>query len=265
MDFYKRPFVPPYVALYSYYAVLTFLATVNPRAALEIGCGLAAFSFRYASRLKDAQICATDVSGRLIDFLSKEYGRYYRNLTFKQIDFCQKKLRTDEHFDLIYSSDVLEHVHEPTIFVENLYKSLTAGGMTITNFPNLEEHGINHFEDVGELFRLFAFFADVQIYSVHIPKGYADLYFHIHNLYDKFTSGKYTKKSRSLHLSDKQGIDCFEDSSAFEFAISHSGFMNIIACAFLELLLLHIPKIGIRPVQEGSIKNEPRLVVIASA
>ncbi len=264
MDFYKRPFVPPQVALYSYHAVECFLPVTPVRSVLEIGCGLAAFSFRYASSHPDAAVLATDISHELIEFLSAHYQRYYPNVLFKNANFCDAELALDRQFDLIYSSDVLEHVRDPDAFVRNLHGSLAPGGCAITNFPNFDNHGINHFHDSEDLQRLFHVFEEVRIYRINIPKSSADLFSILSFLYDKLTGGKYSDKSRILYQSEKQGVDCFEESSGFEFARSHTGWMNFLACAITELLLLPVPSVRALPVSDRNIRNAPRLVVISS-
>jgi SAM-dependent methyltransferase len=264
VDFYKRPFVPPQVALYSYHAVKGFLPVTPVRSVLEVGCGLAAFSFRYAARHPAATVMAVDISHKLIDFLCEEYQTYYPNIFFKETDFCDKDLSLDRQFDLIYSSHVLEHVRDPGAFVNNLHKSLAIGGRSVTNFPNFDDHGINHFHDTDDLTRLFSIFDDVRIYRLNIPKTSADLFSILTYLYDKLTFGKYSEKSQALYQSEKQGVDCFEESSAFEFVRSHKGLMNSLACGIGELFLLPVPGIRPQPVSDRDIRNAPRLVVVCS-
>ncbi|HWA06361.1 MAG TPA: methyltransferase domain-containing protein [Ignavibacteria bacterium] len=55
-----------------------------------------------------------------------------------------------ERFDIIFSSDVYEHVDDPDLMLNNLYKLLKKGGVISITFPNWLHHGQNQFENVNE-------------------------------------------------------------------------------------------------------------------
>jgi 2-polyprenyl-3-methyl-5-hydroxy-6-metoxy-1,4-benzoquinol methylase len=262
--FYKRPFNGPNVVLYSYYAVKTHLPKKQIKSVLEVGCGLGSFTFRYLASHEVENYLAVDVSQALIDYLNGVYLKYYPNLKLISRDFCgQVELGK---FDMIYSSDVLEHVYSVEKFVKNIFNSLNNNGTAILNFPNKLDHGINHFDNAEQLNDLFADFASVQIYKVTISQSFSErIYFYLRSVYDKITRSKHAKIRESCYVSEKQGVDCFEESSAFQFAKETTGIKNDIACALSELLLLVKPKIDSEIITQGqNIRDLPRIVIIAS-
>lgn len=207
---------------------------------------------------------AVDYSEQTIEFLSSGYGRYYDNLQLQHCDFCEQKLYLGRTFDAVYSSDVLEHVTDVRSFVRNIHLHLRAGGRAAVNFPNEVSHGINHFDDVDDLRKLFEAFSNVKVFAVDIKNPLDKFWFTIRSLYESVFS-RSTKRARKHLYSEReeQGIDCFEDSTCFSFVKSQGRLRNLTASLFAEAFLLIKPKIDVRQVESGSVLNMPRLVVVA--
>ncbi len=106
-----------------------------PQRVLEIGCGLGATSWRIARRWPDAEVFATDTSGRSIEC----GGQLFRepNLTFacRSID----AIDPGDGWDAILLIDVYEHIPagEREQFNRHLKRLLRKGGRILLTFPTV--------------------------------------------------------------------------------------------------------------------------------
>ena len=260
---FKRPFGSPNAVIYSYELSTLFL-DAGITSILEVGCGIGIFVVRYASLHKDVFVMGVDFSAKTIEFISSNYGQYYKNLQLRTCDFCVEGLDLGNRFDTVYSSDVLEHVTNTQSFVDNIYQHLRVGGKAIVNFPNETTHGINHFNEVDDVRRLFAVFRDVRTYVVNIRHPVDKWWFAARSMYETLFS-RSTREARKLLYSgrEEQGIDCFEDSTCFKFNNNHGRLRSLMASTVAEAFLLIKPVIRVRQVESGNILNSPRLVVVA--
>jgi SAM-dependent methyltransferase len=232
---------------------------------LEVGCGIGIFAMRYASSRSDISVLGIDYSARTIEFLASKYGKYYKNLRLSSYDFCEEGLYLGNVFDAVYSSDVLEHVANTQVFVDNIYRHVRVGGTAVVNFPNEMTHGINHFKEVTDVRRLFASFSDVKIFAVDISHPLNKLWFRTRSLYEGLFS-RSTKAARKRLYSEReeQGIDCFEDSTCFKFVNNKGKSFHLIASILAEAFLLIKPVFEVQQVEDGVILNRPRLVIVAT-
>jgi SAM-dependent methyltransferase len=232
---------------------------------LEVGCGIGIFAMRYASSHRDVSVWGIDYSARTIEFLASNYGKYYKNLQLDSSDFCEEGLNLGKVFDSVYSSDVLEHVSNTQVFVENIWRHLRVGGRAVVNFPNETTHGINHFREVADVRRLFASFSDVKTFAVDIRHPFDKFWFATRSLYESLFS-RSTKAARKRLYSEReeQGIDCFEESTCFKFVNNKGKGFHWTASILAEVFLLIKPVIEIQQVEDGVILNRPRLVVVAT-
>jgi ubiquinone/menaquinone biosynthesis C-methylase UbiE len=260
---YKRPFGAPNAVIYSYELSKLFLDQ-NVTSILEVGCGIGIFAFRYASLRRDVIVTGVDHSAETIEFLSSNYGKYYKNLQLIKCDFCEADLYLGNLFDAVYSSDVIEHVADTQSFVDNVHRHLRVGGKAVVNFPNETNHGINHFSDVDDVRKLFSSFSDVTVSVVDIKHPVEKLWFASRALYENLFSRSTKEERKSLYSGrEEQGIDHFEDSTSFRFASSKGKGLLLIASIFAEAFLLIKPTFNVRKVKSGKILNSPRLVVVA--
>ena len=261
---YKRPFASPNAVIYSYELSKLFLDD-GAASILEVGCGIGIFSFRYASVHTNVFLLGVDHSERTIEFLTLNYGKYYENLQLRVCDFCEEGLCLGRVFDVVYSSDVLEHVANTRSFADNVFRHLRAGGKAVINFPNQTTHGINHFREVDDVRKLFGAFSDVRVFVVNISHPVDKLWFAARSLYEGLFSPSSKEAREHLYSGrDEQGIDCFEDSTCFKFINSQRRSLHLMASIFAEVFLLIRPSIKLCQVERGAVLNNPRLVVVAT-
>jgi SAM-dependent methyltransferase len=98
------------------------------RSYLEIGCGFG-FAVDYASRELGWKVRGVDPS-----FLARE-GKRILELDL-ELDYWAP--RAGEQFDLIYGSEVIEHLADPQSFVGNAARALTERGVLLLTTPNAE-------------------------------------------------------------------------------------------------------------------------------
>jgi ubiquinone/menaquinone biosynthesis C-methylase UbiE len=96
------------------------------KAALEIGCGLGAFSRLLAERSE--QVLALDLSPQMID-IAKERSKQYPNINFEVADALTREF-PDEEFDCIVSIATLHHLPLETM-MRKIKRMLKVGGTFI--------------------------------------------------------------------------------------------------------------------------------------
>ena len=113
-------------------SIYRFASRYAPAAnVLDAGCGTG-----YGSRIL-AEAGASHVLGVDIDPLSVSFARRrYRDST---LDFqranCQDLVVPRTHFDLVFASNVLEHLERPELFVSTAFESLRPGGHAVFAVP----------------------------------------------------------------------------------------------------------------------------------
>lgn len=258
--FVSRPFHPPDMIAYSFLLGRRFLPG-NVRSLLEIGCGIGAFALRFAAEHPAARVVAIDHSTDLIEYLASKSAYLYPNLRLVALDFCDEAQNLGT-FHALYSSDVLEHVCDVPRFIRNGYCALKAGGIAVVNFPNHDDHGINHFVDTQSLTEAFDMFSETEVYDVVISGLHEKTYYSLRKLYERLLSRDTEERRAALCASEQHGVDYFQDSACFEFVRSRTA-MNAAANIMSALILAFLrPRFSIRPIQ-GPIRNRNRIVVVA--
>ena len=110
---------------------LFFARYVAARRVLDAGCGAGYGSFELSGA------GAHSVVGIDIDRLSIRYARkHYKapNLHFEVLD-CEEMGEIDQTFDVIVSSNVLEHLEDPRAFLDSAGKLLAARGVLVIAVP----------------------------------------------------------------------------------------------------------------------------------
>ena len=98
---------------------------------LDAGCGTG-----YGSRIL-AEAGASDVLGVDIDPLSIAFARRRfatATLGFRKAD-CQRLTFPPSHFDLVFASNLLEHLERPASFVSTAFETLRPGGKALFAVP----------------------------------------------------------------------------------------------------------------------------------
>jgi SAM-dependent methyltransferase len=98
---------------------------------LEIGCGTGAMlSHPLACRFEEKHFVAIDTDAASIDFAQSNYAR--PNLQFGDPSL----LETENLFDLVIASEVIEHVEDPDEFLVAQKGRLAPGGRIVLTLPN---------------------------------------------------------------------------------------------------------------------------------
>lgn len=95
---------------------------------LEIGCGSAINLKKIKKTRTDVECFALDRSPVAIELAKQEFP-----LAF--VADCERTPFKDEEFDLIYSSGVMEHLGDETVFLAEMRRILKNDGMLVTFVP----------------------------------------------------------------------------------------------------------------------------------
>lgn len=95
---------------------------------LEIGCGWGAFS----RILKDRgfEVIATDISAYII----KKAKKIQKDVDFR-VEDVEKGINAEGKFDYIFALEVLEHLKNPKLSLDNMKKKLKRGGILVFSTP----------------------------------------------------------------------------------------------------------------------------------
>jgi len=96
---------------------------------LDFGCGGGHLVEKIQSKHQNVQIEASEVVDVMLKNLTK---RFQDKVTV--IDYRQKTL-VENHYDCIYSLDVLEHIEDDRQAFKDLYRALKVGGKLLVNVP----------------------------------------------------------------------------------------------------------------------------------
>ncbi|MFA5455715.1 MAG: class I SAM-dependent methyltransferase [Sulfurimonas sp.] len=98
---------------------------------LDFGCGEGALS----QRLSDLGYSVIAADMNYNDFKAK--GIEFKKIDFNQRDEVETFLRTNENgFDAVLSIEVIEHIHNPWQYLDDLIKMLKSGGYILITTPN---------------------------------------------------------------------------------------------------------------------------------
>jgi len=99
---------------------------------LEIGCGKGFFSYVAAKTGKVAEVAGCDIFN---DFQIEEISQYANKVEYKNIENNIMPYE-DNTFDLVFSTDVLEHVEDDAMFVKEHLRVCKKGGRVVIGTPN---------------------------------------------------------------------------------------------------------------------------------
>ncbi len=112
---------------------IALLETLIPRhrrfeRALEVGCGTGAISRMLQTRVDSLMVC--DLSDKLARAVGQQLGCSWAVQDASAMSFA------DEGFDLVVSSEVIEHTPEPWCAVAEMARVLRPGGVLVLTTPN---------------------------------------------------------------------------------------------------------------------------------
>ena len=113
-----------------YYPVYRFLKGKKNLNILEVGCGNGYLS--YSMNKMGHDVTGIDLSANAIANAKKNYGNYFVNSSVEE--FGKNK---NVKYDLIVSTEVIEHVKNPVLFFKDLYNLLSKNGTLILTTPDM--------------------------------------------------------------------------------------------------------------------------------
>lgn len=109
------------------------LSTNSSKKILEIGCGIGLSTKMIAEKFPRAKVFGTDLSQRFVKFAQKTYkaaNLEYKVMSATKITFPAKSL------DAICLFDVIEHINDVELFLNEANRTLKRGGKLIISSPN---------------------------------------------------------------------------------------------------------------------------------
>ena len=103
---------------------------------LDAGCGFGRHAFFISRRFPDTEIMGVDLDGKNISVC--DYIREKKGFNNARFQFCDlRHLNSNEGFDLIICSDVLEYIREDNRVLANFKNSLRENGRLVLHTPRL--------------------------------------------------------------------------------------------------------------------------------
>lgn len=96
---------------------------------LEVGCGDASFTKNLAEYSGD--VTAIDLSAAQIEL----NARAYPEIKFLQHDVAERFPFADDTFDVIWCSEVLEHLFDPAFALQEIHRVMAPGGLLLVTVP----------------------------------------------------------------------------------------------------------------------------------
>ncbi len=112
------------------------------RSVLDAGSGDGTLAFYMARRFPNARVTGVDIGEQGLHSSEDTLAvcaRIQRELRLPNLEFRRgdlRKLADRDAFDFIYRFDVLEHIAENRLALENLYRALTPGGTLLVRIPS---------------------------------------------------------------------------------------------------------------------------------
>jgi SAM-dependent methyltransferase len=106
------------------------VAELAPECLVDVGCGDGDFLFRYFTKVPGAFFGVEGMESR------QEKARQ-RGLKVVGFDLNGRWPFEDAKFDVVFSSQAIEHLHNSRLFVEEIYRVLKPGGTAIITSENL--------------------------------------------------------------------------------------------------------------------------------
>ncbi len=105
-------------------------AQAAPRSVLDVGCGEGVLTNRWAARLGDGRVVGTDLEDPKLQ--AQWATRERPNLEFMPMA-VQRLQFDDDEFDLVAATEVLEHVDEPVLALDEMAR--VAGRWLLVSVP----------------------------------------------------------------------------------------------------------------------------------
>ena len=121
---------------------------------LEIGIGLGEMIDPLRGKIKEYY--GVGIALELINYFDSVY-KDRDSVNLSCLDVCQKSSSLNKNFDLVFSTDTLEHLKKPEVYFNFIKRHLKPEGTALVIFPNESKekhHGITWFDSKGELLKV---------------------------------------------------------------------------------------------------------------
>jgi 2-polyprenyl-3-methyl-5-hydroxy-6-metoxy-1,4-benzoquinol methylase len=113
----------------SYFPIYSYLKDKPKLKILEIGCGLGYMT--YALKMQGHEVIGCDISEEAINFAKETFGDNY-----KICDILENSSFEPQSFDLIFGTELIEHIPNVRDFIQNCSTLLIDGGSILFTTPN---------------------------------------------------------------------------------------------------------------------------------
>jgi ubiquinone/menaquinone biosynthesis C-methylase UbiE len=120
-----------------YQGFIEMLGNVDGHKILSVSCGSGNYEAMIMKKFGNVEIVSTDIVDDLLIDQNKNYLEKSCRWEFKKTEPEKNLPFADNSFDLVFNTDVIEHVEKPTFFLSEQYRVLKKGGKIIVGTPNL--------------------------------------------------------------------------------------------------------------------------------
>lgn len=106
---------------------------------LDLGCFEGDLIFKLSNLLSkkhELYFTGVDLSPKGIDFANKRSEFFNQNNCFFEVMDANNLKFNNEHFDIVICSDIIEHIENPQIIINEIHRTLKKGGLAIITTPN---------------------------------------------------------------------------------------------------------------------------------
>ncbi|MDN5349659.1 MAG: hypothetical protein PWQ54_1055 [Bacteroidales bacterium] len=104
-------------------------------AVLDAGSGFGQYDYYMARKHPDWKITGLDVKTEQIADCNQFFDRIgFKNVHFEEADLT--KINYDQQFELVVCVDVMEHIEEDELVLQNYFNALKSGGMLLISTPS---------------------------------------------------------------------------------------------------------------------------------
>ncbi len=113
--------------------IITIVFNANNMEILEVGCGCGACAYQVAKTFSLHHITLSDVT----NYVDKNhFDKSGIKTSYIEMNL-ENDLNISKQFDLVFSTDVIEHLEKDKKALENMFGLVKAGGLLIVGTPNL--------------------------------------------------------------------------------------------------------------------------------